>query len=440
MPLFVHRLKSVSSLLKNMIFSAKSMQLFLVLITVLSTSSGAFGKIRTFADDALSVNTRYNPAYDPAGIRVGDFNLSPSISNALKYNDNVYASSIDKVHDLIFTVRPEIRLDSDFVRHELNASFYLEEGYYKDNDGENYTDYGLNLNTRLDIGGQTSAPITVSYLREHVRRGSPDERASLESTAYNIFESTMGLVHQGQNIALKAVAGFKRYVFENTIGTVGTLDNGDRDRNLYSLYTSMGMAPEAIFAPYIYSNLVQINYDRDLDRNGFDRDAFEYEAGIGTIINFSDVTRATFTIGHINRNMSDSSLEDISGLSYSVNLMWEPSTLASFLLEGKRSIEESTLDDISASVNSSLRLSMNYELYPNLFLRPSAGFVENLYEGSLNAKTHTWDAGLSATYKMNRNIWLTANYQYINQDEKDPSPELESYENNLFGVSMKLQF
>ena len=440
MPFFIHRPKNDISLLKNNVFSGKHTQLFLIVFGLILGPAIASAKVRTFTEDALSVTTRQNPDYDPSGIRVGDFNFSPSISNTLKYNDNVYASSIEKVHDLIFTVRPSMNISSDFVRHEMSANFYVEKGLYKDNDGEDYTDYSGELNGRIDITGDTSMPISLAITRDHVRRGSPDERANLRPTVFKLFEGTVGLAHEGQKIAVKTIAGFKRYVFENTIGTLGTVDNGDRDRNLYSLYTSVGLSPDAICAPFVYADILKTEYDRGLDSNGFNRNSFQYEAGVGTTLNFSDVTKATFTVGRLRRHMEDDNLKDTTGLAYAVNVVWEPSTLASFMLEGKRTMDESTLDGISGSIGSSLRLSMNYELFPNLFFNPYVGFIERIYEGLNDPKTHTWDAGIAATYKMNRNVWLGASYQYINQDEKEPSPDLDSYENNVFGVSMNLQF
>lgn len=400
----------------------------------------AMANVKSPADESLSINTRYNPDYDPQGIPAKGFTLYPSITNAIKYSDNVYATSIDRIHDYLFTVRPELNIKSDFERHSMNANLFLEKAYYHDITSENYRDYGASINGQFDIVDGTYIPASINFRQEHVRRGSPDEQVSEEPTVYKMVEGTTGFVREGQNVAVKMMAGFKRFVFDNTVGLAGEIDNGDRDRNEYSLYTSVGMAEDAIIAPFIYGDIRDINYDRAFDDNGFNRDAFQYEMGIGTIVNLSDVTRLSFNIGRINRSMEDDQFSDINAMSYGVNLLWEPSTLASFLLEGDRTIEESTLDNISASINSSLRLSMNYELFPNLFVQPSAGYLEREYEGPDAGTLETIDAALQMTYKMNQNLWLTTSYRYINQDEKEPSPELESYESNNYSVSLKMQF
>lgn len=400
----------------------------------------AMANVKTPADENLSINTRYNPEYDPQGIPFKGFTLYPSITNAVKYSDNVYASSVNEMHDYLFTVRPELNIKSDFERHALDASFFAEKAYYHDITSEDYKDYGGRIDAKVEVLADLSIPISASYKKDHVRRGSPDEQASTEPTPYHTFESTFGIVHQGQKIAAKVIAGLRRYMFDNTVGLAGTVDNGDRDRNEYSLYTSVGMSDEAILAPYIYTDLRSIDYDRTIDDNGFNRDAFQYEAGVGTILNISDITKMSFNVGYLNRSMEDRQFSDINAMTYGVKVMWEPSTLASFLLEGNRTVQESTLDNVSSSIDSSLRLSANYELFPNLLIQPSAGIIERDYEGANGGRLLTTDGTMQVLYKMNRNIWLSMAYQYINQDEKDPSPDLESYDSNNYWVSLRFQF
>ncbi len=411
----------------------------LVFFTVAYGSSAALSKVRTPGDESLSIRTRVNEAYDANGIRLGDFDFSPSITNALRFTDNVYATDVGAVHDFIYSVRPELNIRSDFVRHEINLGFSAEKGMYRDNTGEDYTDIDASVIGRLDLTGQMSMPLKLSYQREHIRRGSPDDRNVDEPTVYDLIEAGIGLVHQGQTLAMKALADVKRYVYDEDGGVNGT-DGSDRDRYEYSLYNSIGMAEEARIAPYIYSNLKSISYDNDVDFDGVDRDSSEYELGVGTIVELSDITRASFNIGYVNRSLSDSSLSDIGALTYGLNLSWEPSPLAMFLLKADRSIEETTILGSSASVDTNVSLSMDYELYPNVFLNPSVGYQERDYE-DIDKTITAYDAGIEGTYKMNQNLWLSLSYRYITQDDTgEDTTGVDKYDNNTYGLSLKLQF
>jgi hypothetical protein len=399
----------------------------------------AVANVKTPGDESFSVLTRQNPAYDPNGIRAGDITFFPSLNTGIAYNDNVYATQVDQMHDLIFTTQPALSIASDFVRHSISASFSAERGLYRDITSENYTDYGASLNGRLDLTGQTTMPINLSYEKLHIRRGSPDDRAGDEPTTYHLMQSTMGLVHSGHTLAMRAIAGFKRYVYDNIETAFSSIDNGDRDYNDYSLYTSIGMAEEAFFAPYVYSNIRRIDYGRDIDNNGYRRDADEYEAGVGSIVNISKVTSGSFNIGYLGRDIEDSRFSKMNALTYGLNLIWQPSTLAAFRLEGKRMIGESTLEDAAGSYDSSLRLSMDYEMFTNVIFTPNLSYSLSEYDG-IDKEVKRVGGGLDATYKMNRNMWVTGSYRYTDQSESGNLGNNDEYSNNTYFLSLKLQF
>lgn len=433
-----HKTKSANTLNKNA-FYAKSTVSTCLFLTLMTPSCVTWANVKTPGEENLSLLTPYHPEYEPQGLRVNDFIFSPSISTGTEYNDNVYATKVAQMHDYFFKIKPALNVRSDFVRHEISASISAERGLYHDLTGENYTDYSSMISGRLDITGNTSLPITASYDKLHERRGSPDDRAAAEPTKYDLAQTTLGIINQGQTLALKALAGLKRYIYKNGVGASGTIDNGDRNHDEYSLYTSIGAAEEAVFSPYLYSNVKQISYDRKVDNSGFGRNSMEYETGVGTLIHISDITRASFNVGYLNRNMDDATFSDISTFTYGLNLLWKPSTLASFLLEGKRSIEETTIAGSAATVNSSVKLSMNYELFPNIILTPSVSFLEQDYQ-EINKTIEGLTSGLGMTYKLNPNIWLTGSYQYTNQNESGSFGNSDEYNSNTYNLSLNLQF
>jgi len=425
--------------LKNNGFFLHSLACVFVFFGVVYGSSAAFSKVAVPGDDILSVNTRINPEYEPNGIRVGDFVIRPSISTGATYSDNIYASDANEVHDLLFNVNPSVNIQSDFVRHSITAAFSMDDGSYKDTSSEDYTDYGASMNARIDVSGDTALPVSFSYSHTHYQRDNPDDRASLEPTVFDLWNFATGIVHRGQRIAFKVLADVQKFIFQDGTSIAGRVDNSDRDRAEWTLYTSLGMAEEAFLAPYIYTELSKTEYERDRDSLGFDRNSSGYEAGVGTIINFSEITRASFNIGYISRDIGDSRFDDVGGLSYGVNIVWEPSTLAAFMLEGKRTLEETTVTNAGVSVNSTLRLSMNYELFPNVLLNPSTGYREIDYDG-IDRTIEAYDAGLNVTYKMNQNLWLSGSYRYITQEDKGTAADFDDYDSNSYGLSMKLQF
>lgn len=405
---------------------------------------GAFGAVPVITNIVspreynLSVDPKANEAYTAHGVRIADFVISPALDTSIKYTDNVYADDINKEHDVIYTVRPSINIKSDFIRHEVSANFSAERGMYNDISSENYTDYMASVAARLDITGQTSLPFGVSYAKKHYTRESLDDLAGVEPTTFDLFKTSAGLVHLGQSIAIKILTDVERYVFDDTRTAIGVIRRGTQDRNQYSLFSSIGMAEKVVFAPFLYVNVKMVDYD-ERDVAGIDQDANNYEFGAGTIVNISDVTRAMFRAGHITRKPDDSRRNDFSDYTYAGDFIWSPSTLASFTLSGERSIQETYEAGSSARIDDRLTLAMNYELYANLFLKPYVGLYYSDYKG-IDKEIQGYNAGLDATYKMNRNIWLSAAYRYITQDESGVVASNDDYNTNTYNLSLRMQF
>lgn len=399
---------------------------------------GALANVRPVGADQLSVLRRENPAYSPIGLRAGDFILHSGITTGWQYTDNVYARK-DAISDYRYTVTPSLTINSDFIRHSLGFSLSGEKGFYNKVKSENYTDYAAQVNGRVDLSGQTTLPFSLSYVQDHYRRGSEDERAGTEPTVFNLVEGTAGVIRKGQTMMVQVIGNVKDYTFKKINSAAGLIDNSDQDRTNLSLYTSAGIQDDAIIAPFVYSELTKIEYDQKTSNSGVMRSSSGYEFGAGSVLNFSKVTRASFNLGYLSREYDDARFAEVSGFTYGIDLVWEPSTLTSFELKGNRSIEETIALRASSSVASSLGLSVTYELFPNVILNPNVGYKINEYEG-IDRTVETANAGLSVNYKMNQNLWLSTSYGYITQNESGRDAGSREYDANTLNLSLKLHF
>ena len=70
---------------------------------------------------------------------------------SLTYNDNVNATKDDTESDFVAVVGPEIQVQSDFSRHAVGFTVFSEVGRYFQETKENYWDFGIDGNGRLDI-------------------------------------------------------------------------------------------------------------------------------------------------------------------------------------------------------------------------------------------------------------------------------------------------
>jgi hypothetical protein len=405
---------------------------------LLGSSLYAYAGPPTYGDEETKLDALYDPSFDPIGVRVGTFLLNPSFTAGIRQTDNVYAEENTPSSDVVRTMRPELRVRSDFARHKVALYAFGERGSYRDHSAENYEDYGATVDARIDVTGVTKVPIKFGYSRLHEDRETPDTLDSLEPLVYRLTEYSAGIVREGQRIVMKAVGGFKRMVYDEARNISGPLDTSDRDRDILDLYTSIGMSPEAVFSPYVYSHILKLDYHSATVGNS--RDSKDLELGVGTIINISDITRVSFNIGHTRRDFESSVFDDVDEFTYGANISWTPIEYLSVLLEADRSVQDAIFSGTASSINMVYRLSANYQFRQNIYIQPSIRYLDRDYQGAGAGQLGTLYAGMNILYKMNPNVWINASYMHTDQEEKQSSAGLESFQRDVYGVSLKLQF
>lgn len=392
-----------------------------------------------YGDDTVQVNPYYDPVYDPIGMSVWAFILHPSITAGTKYTSNVYAVDNNAVSDRIAVARAEILLKSDFTRHKLNIKPFAESGRYSEYKSENYDDYGINVDARMDVTDSDNIPLTFTYAKLHEDRENPDVQSNTNPLVYHLTEASAGLAHIQQTIIYKVITSLKHMVYEDSQSTLGPIDEGERDKDILGVYANVGIQPDAILAPYIYGNFLKLDYP-NLDASGVSRNSTDLEAGLGTIINISALTRLTFNVGQKDRNFDNNTFDNLKTYTYGSNISWEPLEYLSFFLKADKSIQEATFTGTSSSINTSYRVSANYQLRENIYFQPTYSWLDRDYQGTNGGRLQTESSGLNIIYKMNSYIWMNTSYQHTNQDKKEDAPGLKAFQKDLYNVSLKLQF
>ncbi|MGH1375141.1 MAG: outer membrane beta-barrel protein [Alphaproteobacteria bacterium] len=391
-------------------------------------------------EQELSVLTRRNPDYDPAGTRFAGFIFHADLDNVIEHTDNLYSTQSDEIADTLHIVRPAIEVRSDFSRHFFSASLTAENGRYVDIEDENYFDYSASINGRVDISRDITAPLSVSYNRGHSRRSSPDDRGVVEPTKNNELNIGAGLDYKGATIDASLSNSFKRNTFEDNRTETAFVNNNDRNRNQFGTSATIGLSRELPLSPFLYTGFQKIRYDQKIDDNGFERSSQSFITGLGlNLTPSSSLLRSTVRAAYVRRNLDDNRFDSINDFLYALNLTWEPSTLMALTLNAERSIEESTLNNISSSIDTKISASAVYEFAPNIFIEPSASYLLRDYKGNADRDLKRMGAEMELLYKLNRNLWVSGQYEYIKQTEHQNSVEVNDFDRNIYNLSVKLQ-
>jgi len=127
----------------------------------------------------------------PSLARADDFRLLPSVSQALQYNDNVFVTPNNKVHDFISNTTGSLELFDATEKLNFDVSAQLTQNLYENNTRLNSTDGLGNGSVRYAVNPQLSLSGAGSYSRtsqpdqELLTTGLVLNGVTLDTTTYH---------------------------------------------------------------------------------------------------------------------------------------------------------------------------------------------------------------------------------------------------------------
>ena len=398
---------------------------FFIGIVVASTPLVVLGQE---IDPNKTVTSRPKPGFDALGIRAGAFTISPELRVASVYTDNVGREEEDETSDLSTLISPTVSIASDWSRHSLNAEIGSQIAIYQDEGGEDYQDIFANTGATIDILRQTNLALGLDARRGHVDRDDPEDVGGDELTDFYLFGGAATLQHQFNRVGLQGSVDVQRSFYEE--------DEDDQDEFDYNflLRSSYELSPRVqVFGEgrYNISDRVQ-----NIDDEGFERDSDGYEFRLGSAIDVTAVLFGEAFVGYRVQRFDEDTFGDETGISFGVDLNWNPTLLTSIGLTGTRDFE--TTDEAGAASNfdTTVTLTVDHELLRNFIIGGEAFYSKADFRGS-EREEDSYGLGASLQYWVNRNITLETGYNY---SETDSNIDGESFNANdvQVGIVFKL--
>ena len=377
--------------------------------------------------------------YQSPGIRAGSFVLNPGAELAWESNDNIFYLNNPKVSDDILHARPWLNVNSDWSRHELNFSAYADLGYYSDFSSENYEDWVVSLDGRIDVRRGSAFNYKASYLKLHDDRSSPDSRSSVVPTEYAFSGVDVDYTHTFNRMTAQL-----RYQYQDTDYHNGedfdgnVVDNQDRDRSrdIWSVRLGYDYTEQsAFFVEYAGNNL---DYDEKFDRNGYQRSSDGYDIRGGVAWNMTGVLTGDLFVQYINQDYDDARFNKVSGWGVGANLDWTPTQLTNINFKFANTPQETTLSGASGYYSSLYSARIQHELRRNILLNARVSYTDNDYEyddpdtGNLNS-TEVTRAGVGMSFLISRHFYISGGYVYEKQNANE---ERYEYKTNRFFITL----
>ena len=374
--------------------------------------------------------------YDPLGIRAGAFRIFPSTDVSLSYNDNINATKNDTQDDFIAVFTPSIEVQSDFSRHAVGMTVFSEVGRYFDETKENYWDFGVDGNGRLDITRDNNLQGGFTVARLHDARDDPENDATLAESVrpvrYMNYDANLFYNHLFNRVTFRLGGAFDRNDYRQGAGSA---NQNDRDRNIYTGLLRVGYNVSPRINTFVEGLYTVQRRDVHRDEDGFERDSNGWGARTGVAVNFTDLLFGEAFAGWRTEYFDDSEFDTESGVNYGVNLTWLPTQLTTVTLTGGSDFAPTTNEDASANFQTTVGLRVDHELLRNVLIGGEVGYIRDDFENT-NVTENRFDVGADVTYLINRHFSVGAGYGFTTQHSDD---EEEEFDRNIFTVRVRAQ-
>ena len=381
-------------------------------------------------------HTEPEDPYAALGVRVGAFTLFPAIELIGGYDTNPAHVSGGQGASL-YTVAPELRLQSNWSRHELKAELRGNYTGYSPDATPTLSRPNVNgtADGRIDVTRDTRIDLGSRVLVSTDNPGSPNLQAGLARLPiFTTFGGDVGVGQRFNRLDLSIKGDFERTIYQNSKLTDGTTaSNEDRQ---YNQFTEKARAAYELFPdvkPFVEVDVDTREHDLEADLYGYQRNS----SGLAGLLGSSFGLRGTLTgevaVGFAQRTYEDPRLDKLSGLIGNASLIWTANALTTVKLTATSIIGESTIPGVSGVLSRDIGLQVDHSFRRWLIGTMKLGFGLDSYKGAAvdpadlsllcgcvvstpggtaaDRVDKRFFAGAGLTYKLNRSVQIKGEFQ-----------------------------
>ena len=375
---------------------------------------------------------RARPEYAPIGIPLGAFRAFPTVNFGAAYDDNVLRTDSNPQHDWAFALTPGISIRSDWVRHYLAARASATRYRYARLSSENRTEWNATVGGRLDILTGFNLAGAGSYESTFEDRTSRDQAGAARPTPYTQSGARAAISYNPFRFGMQLGVGYERFDYGNTTLTPafggGERDNDDRDRDVYSVYTTAVYEFSPGYGVFVRPSFEKRIYDLDTGRAA-GRDATGYKVDGGVNLLLTRLISGEAYLGYIRYDLEGANFADLSGINFGARLLWSPSELITVHFNASRTPNATTIAGASVGDDRYVAVGADYEVLRNVILRGNIEYTDSRFTGT-SRRDEDFGAQLGVRYLMNR--YVTANFGYSRTTRSSTSADAGFVDNTFF--------
>jgi hypothetical protein len=373
--------------------------------------------------------------FAPAGIHAGSFLFYPSLELIGGYNTNPGAFP-DGPGAWLYTVSPELQVQSQWSRHELKADL---RGSYTGYDPDQTPTlsrpyFDGKVDGRIDVTRDTHVLLRGTAVVSTDNPSSPNLQAGLSTLPVFITYGGSGGVRQSFNrFELTAKGEVDRTAYQDSTLTDGTTVS-NADRNYDQVGGTLRGSYETLpgVKPFVEVEADSRTHDTAVDSYGYARDSKGVTGLVGTTFDIKRTLTGEVAVGYTRRTYDDPRLAPLEGVVGDASLIWNADALNTVKLTVTSVASESTIPGVSGELSRDVNLQVDHAFRRWLIGSLKFGMGWDVYQGGeVSTTTSTvcdcvvtssdstapdrvdkrYTVGVGVTYKVDRTLWLKGEFR-----------------------------
>jgi hypothetical protein len=373
------------------------------------------------AADTYGNQPGFTSDYAAQGIPLGGFRLFPTADLSADWDDNVFKTEAPIINSFYFIERPELRIASQWSRHELDFYGGTEAFEYTNTPSENIINYNVGGNGRLDIFQGIDLIADASYQVLHELRTDPDINEvpgfAKDPNLYNRTKADAAFEYHPYHFSFSLGGSYQVFDYGPTrlIGG-GEFPNRDRNFSEYDVTANAGYEFSPGYAVFIKGNYDSRSFTEMVNRNGTDENSngFEVDGGVDMLV--TNLITGSAYVGYLDQTYQ-ASTGNVAGLDFGAALNWTPDPLWTVNLAASHVINNSV---VTGAVHSAIaeddedvKLKVDYAILAYLIAEGNLEYLNTRFAKELPSRTDNYlDAGIGLKYILNRYMAVRLGYNF----------------------------
>jgi hypothetical protein len=347
-------------------------------------------------------------------------------------HDNNVLRKVEGASDSALLVSPELHYLTHSGKHIFALEYKGEYAAYKQNSDLNHDNHNIAVFARLDHSLKINSDFKLSYKNEVEEPGTNDS-----STVFiNEFNQT-----NKKQATAKFYYGTKKSIGQLVLGldhrehryTNNLQDYRDVDINTVTGIFYYRIAPKTrlLFQASIgdYDYLVNDQFPDQSSKAAF------YLAGVEWDITAK--TSGTFKLGYQSKDFEQDVYNDITGLSYMLDMTWKPNTYSTIKLGASRTTQESAQLETSAFITNSYTVDAKHEITARTTLKAAYTFDTDDIVTSSNRTDKHHKVVLGVDHSLLTWLNISLDYKFI---ERRSDLDFYNFKANVIALSLTTNF